>query len=498
MMDMGHMYCTDVDFRKRQWGDNDPRVIWYVLPSLDHINDFFGEKWEPDVLSRGEAAKTGPYAWKLIKKGRDVRGIHFLATNCKLIFITMGAKGSAMQGRSVGAIIFDEEPDVRKLGELETRTASFNNEITGLSTAILVFGFTATSAQDYFKKIFCYQDESFLEKIPPDLLDKYFLDKQAQIHRTCTEAQEKQELFKKGPTIYKRRISIFEAQKFMSGKQGRYTEARARQFVKEQPSKKDIMVRAFGAFEKEDTGGNLYKYFNREIHLSHQQGFKPIYKTMAGIRTAGLDYGSGSNHPGGVVISWISPDFKKIRVIKMWRGAKGVVTTAEDIVDKYIEMSAGMNIDFPFYDFSMADLKTIYNRKTGKELLPAVKVKEGYGIIDTFLKNNMLQLWSYGDEPYGDWAASEFETINHGTAKKDRLDELTDCIRYSLAGVAHLFDLEDIAPISNEQITSVAEEETKTPEDYGVRSWDLVPKKEDKDGWVSDDIDEWGDTFNGH
>ena len=497
LMGFSHMLCTDVIFRERQWGDNQPRVIWYVLPTQDHINDFYSEKWEPEVLSRGKAKDEGPYAWKVIKKGRDIRGIHFLATNCKLMFITLAAKGSSMQGRSVGAIIFDEEPDTKKLGELETRTASFNDPETGLSTAILAFAFTPTSAQDYFKKVFCYQDQSFLSKVPNDIRRKYFFDPQLNEFRTCTKQQEKEEIFPIGPTVYKRRVSIFEAQRFMSGKPGRYTEARAREYIAGQPSLKDIMVRAFASFEKEDDGGRLYKYFNKDLHTRRMKSFPKSFLKAEGIYTAGLDYGSGTNHPGGVSIVHINPEKNDARVIKMWRGEKGKVTTAEDIVRKYLEMSQGMEIHFPFYDWSCKDLDTVHWRITGKSLTKAVKDKEGYGFVDTLLKNNLLEFWGYEDEPYLDWIVSEFENLSNNTAKKDRLDELTDTVRYALAGVAHLFDLEDLKPRDPEQFKKQIEEIHKDPLDYGRRS--LPPIEEDEDdGWIVDeDIKEWEDELNG-
>lgn len=499
LMGFGHRLCTDVEFRKWRWGDNQPRVIWYVLPTQDHINDFFSEKWEPEVLSRGEAKEKGEYAWKVIKKGRDIRGIHFLNTNCKLMFITLAAKSSSMQGRSVGAIIFDEEPPVEKLGELETRTASFNDPITGESNAILAFAFTPTTAQEYFKKVFCYQDEEFLRRIPNDIRRKFFWDKQLQEYRTCTPQQEEEELFKVSKRVYKRRVSIFEAQEFMSGKPGRYTAARAREFIQSQPSYRDIMVRTFAAFEKEDDGGRIYKYFKKEHHIKFLPSFPIEFIRKKGIYTAGLDYGSGSNHPGGVVITHIDLERNYVRVIKMWRGEKGKVTTAGDIVDKYLEISAGMTIDFPFYDHSCADLNTYHHRVTGKELLPAAKDKEGYGFVDALLKNNLLQIFSYSNEPYGDWITREFENINHNTAKKDREDELTDCVRYSLFGVAHLIDLEDLKPVEPEEMNIVEEKPIVDPLDYGVRDLALVPGYEDNDDDFNEnqDVEDWGREFDG-
>lgn len=493
---LAHMLCTDVEFRERQWGNNQPRVIWYVLPTQEHINDFFHEKWEPDVLSRDDAAKDGPYAWKVVKKGRDIKAIRFLATNCSLTFITLKAASSSHQGRSVGAILFDEEPDVKKLAELETRTASFNDPITGLSTAILAFAFTPTSAQEYFKAVFQFQDERFLKFIPEDLKTKYFMDKETNTFRTCTIREEEKERFPASNTVWKRRVSMFEATKFVSGKRGKFTEARIRQFINDQPTKKDVLVRAFAQFEKEENGGRLYKYFNRDIHTKMITKDQLSYFKQSGTLTSGLDYGSGSNHPGGCVITWISKDRKKVKIIKMWRGEKGKVTTAGDIVDKFLEMSRGFNIDFPFYDQSCADLKTIYNRVTGKELIPAAKQKEGYGFIDTLLKNNMIQILGHEDEPYLDWISTEYENNTSELEKKDRTDELTDCVRYSLYGVAHLFDLENLLPASPIELINEEMKKKETPEDYGVRSWENVKEDKEEDTWAMDELNEWEGYFN--
>lgn len=490
------MWCTDVEFRKKQWGDNLPKTIWYTLPTQEHINDFYNEKWEPEFLAREESKKSGPYAWKAVKKNNDIKGIKFLATGCTLNFITLKAASSSHQGRSVGGILFDEEPDARKLSELETRTASFNDPETGLSNALLAFAFTPTSAQEYFKNIFSFQDEKFLANIPLDLRDRYFMDKETGTHRTCSLREESKERFKASDDVWKRRVSMFEACTFRSGKRGKFTPARIRQFISDQPTRRDILVRAFAQFEKEDMGGLMYKNFNRDIHAKYIKSTDLARFKTSGMLTAGLDYGSGSNHPGGVVITWISDDRKQVKVIKIWRGEKGKITTAGDIVEKYLEMSKGYTIEFPFYDFSCADLKTIYNRMTGKELLPAAKQKEGYGFVDLLLKNNMIQLLGLEEEPYIDWACVEYENINHKTDKKDRTDEITDCVRYSLYGIAHLFDLENLIPIDAQILIEKVIEKAKIPEDYGVRSWDNVKDTEKEEEWITDELQDWEGYFN--
>lgn len=491
-----HMMCTNEEFRHKQWGTNQPRVIWYVLPTQEHINDFFHEKWEPEILSRGEAKKEGKFSWKLVKKNNDIKGIRFLNTNCTLTFITLKASSSSHQGRSVGAMLFDEEPDVKKLSELETRTASFNDPETGLSNAIIAFAFTPTSAQEYFKRVFKFQDEKFLKHIPEDLKKEYFLDKETNSYRTCSLREAKDELYPAGKNVWKRRVSMFEATEFMSGKKGKYTEPRIRQFIKDQVTRRDVLVRAFAQFEKEDNGGLLYKYFNRDLHTKNIKKADLARFKTSGTITAGLDYGSGSNHPGGVVLTWISDDRKTIKVFKIWRGEPGKVTTAGDIIDKFLEMSKGYTIDFPFYDFSCADLKTIYNRMTGKELMKAVKKVEGYGFIDLLFKNNMLQLLGHEEEPYLDWARNEFENLSNRLDKKDRTDEITDCVRYSLYGVAHLFDLENLIPVDAREIVKHVVEKMKKPEDYGVRSWDNVKDDKKEDEWTDNELDEWEGYFN--
>jgi hypothetical protein len=488
--------CTNVEFRKKRWGNNLPRVIWYVLPTQDHINDFYNEKWEPDILSRDEAKADGEFAWKEIKKGKDIKGIYFKNTKCTLNFITLSARSSSHQGRSVGAILFDEEPPVDKLAELETRTASFNDPETGLSTAILAFAFTPTSAQDYFKRVFQFQDLRFLNKVPKDLKDKYFLDKHTDTHRTCTPQEEEKELFKAGPTTWKRRVSMFEAVKFKSGKRGKFTNARVREFIKAQPTNRDLMIRAFAQFEKEDDGGKIYKYFDRDKHLrSVERSYIQRFK-RGGLLTSGIDYGSGSNHPGGYVVTWVSDDKKTVKIVLKWRGEKGKVTTAGDIIEKYIAATKGWNISFPFYDHSCKDLATIYNRITGKELYKAEKSHEiGVGVVDTLYKHNMLEILGIDDEPYGEWAAVEYENLSNKIAKKDRSDELSDCIRYSLAGVAHMFEFTELMPINLVDQMKKEIKEMKEPEDYGVRSWNNVKEDDKETEWITDELSDWEELF---
>lgn len=489
------MWCTDVEFREKQWGDNLPKTIWYTLPTQEHINDFFHEKWEPEFLARDESKKEGPYAWKVVKKNNDIKGIKFLATNCTLNFVTLKASSSSHQGRSVGGILFDEEPDAKKLSELETRTASFNHPETGLSTALLAFAFTPTSAQEYFKSIFSFQDEKFLANVPEDLRRKFFWDKETESFRTCSLREASKERFPASDTVWKRRVSMFEACKYRSGKRGKFTHARIRQFINDQPTRRDKLVRAFAQFEKEDMGGLLYKNFNRDIHTKYIEKTDLAKFKVTGMLTAGLDYGSGSNHPGGVVITWVSDDRKQVKVIKMWRGIPGKVTTAGDIVEKYLEMSKGLNIEFPFYDFSCADLKTIYNRMTGKDLISAAKAKEGYGFVDLLFKNNMIQLLGHEDEPYIDWASVEYENISHHVDKTQRTDEISDCVRYSLYGIAHLFDLENLIPVTAIELKEKIIDIIKTPEDYGVRSWSNVKEPEKEDDWTTDELEDWEGYF---
>lgn len=497
LMLKAHKLCTDVDFRFKQWGKNQPKMGWYVLPSQGHINDFFYTKWLPEILSKGEAKEKGPYAWTLIKEGNNVKGIRFLATNCILSFVTTGSRATNLQGRSLGFVIFDEEPPVSMLAEIEMRTASFNDEITGKSTAILAFAFTPTSGQDYFKKIFCFNDRSFLRFIPDDLKAIYFFDKELNEYRTCSVKQEEDELYPISDQVYKRRVSTFEAITFKSGRAGKYTEARIRELIKMQPSKRDALIRVFAAFEKDDNGGLLYPNFNRDKHIKIVTN-PNIYQSAQGIFTAGIDYGSGTNHTSAIAITHINPTCNRATVIKLWRGTMGIRTTADDVVKKYIEMSAGLNIDFPFYDWAAADLDTVYWRMTGKNLIQAQKSHEiGQNLIDTLYKNDLLEIIARKGDPYIEWLANEYENLTADQKKNHRTDDLSDAIRYSLAGVAHLFNLEELSPdfknkVNAEKITKKKE----IPEDYGVRSWKNVKEKEiNSDDWIEKEIDEWANLF---
>ncbi|MCT4641591.1 MAG: hypothetical protein N4A33_04785 [Bacteriovoracaceae bacterium] len=489
MMLKAFKMSADVEWREKQWGDNQPRMGWYILPDQKTIDDNFYTKWEPDILPRGEKKKKGKYRWQLVKSGGHVRGIYFPETQFTLSFVSFGASASNLQSRTLGFVIFDEEPkELHKIAEIETRTLAYNDPVTGDPVSIIVYGFTPTIGHDRFRRIFSFNDPNFFNNIPEDIKEKYFED-----GYLVNPRNEKDEIEKKSKLIWKRRVSMFDCIKFRSGKPGRLTVSRIRQFIQAQPNARSIMIRVFGSFEKDDDGGLVYSAFNRMIHLQPYHDVFHHENVNTGFYTAGIDYGSGTNHQSSIVISWISPDYKAVRIYKMWKGAKGVPTTADDVIKKYVEMTRGIQIKFPFYDWAAADLREIAFRM-GITLHKAQKnVELGTNLMNTLFKNNMIKILVRPGDDMPHHLALELENITHDQKKRSRNDDLSDSLKYSLSGIAHLFNLLELNPDYKAPI----EQKMVVEPEYKRRDWqpDLSGKKHEWTGEIEDEINEWSEYY---
>lgn len=485
-----HKMSTDQDWRRKQWGIYQPRMGWYVLPSQDTINDLYYSKWEPEILAKGEHKESGPYAWRVIKKAYDIKGIYFPATQFTLSFVSLGASAQNLQARTLGFVVFDEEPDISKLGEIEMRCASYNDPETGLPLSLLIFGFTPTSGQEYFKRIFSFNDEKFFKNIPEEIVQKHFPDR-----LLVTEREAELELEPASNLVWKRRVNMFDCMRFKDGRPGRYTEARIRQLINSQKTEREVKIRIFGSFEKEHDGGKVYSEFDRvRCFLPYGDNLLDSYKKN-GFFTAGIDYGSGTNHASAICITWVSNDFKKVRPYFLWKGEKGISTTADDVVKKYIEMTRGLHVKWPFYDWAAADLKVIAQRM-GIIFYKAEKNHEiGVNLLNTLMKNNMFEVLVRKDDPFPAEFATECETITHEQVKKNRIDDLSDAVRYSIAGIAHLFNLielnPDFEPPVEEKVNDPAVVETDR------RDWTKNKKTKSWEDEIDEELNDWDGLANG-
>jgi hypothetical protein len=147
---------------------------------------------------------------------------------------------------------------------------------------------------------------------------------------------------------------------------------------------------------------------------------------------AGIDVGGGgTSHPSAISFVAVSPDYTQGRVFRGWRG-DGVVTTASDVLTKYIEHSQGLNIAAAFYDFSAKDFGTIASR-AGISVNTAEKSHAiGEQTLNVLFKNHMLVI---EDREELTGLITELCTVTNNVAKAHMVDDHVDSLRYAVAKI---------------------------------------------------------------
>jgi hypothetical protein len=203
----------------------------------------------------------------------------------------------------------------------------------------------------------------------------------------------------------------------------------------------EVQRRIMGKFVVDS--GLLFPQFDEEKHV------KPYHPLPAGWEIyAGLDYGTGGNaHPAAIVVCGINPQHTQVRVMRAWRGDKQN-TTAQDIVNEYLEITKGLNVSVAYYDYGPGgrDIGTIATR-LGLPFEPADKGNEtGRAIIQSLLKNNAIAIYDSDDIGIQQVLQTgklvdEFITgVEKSDKRAQRNDDLLDALRYCLSKIGFDWD----------------------------------------------------------
>jgi hypothetical protein len=155
---------------------------------------------------------------------------------------------------------------------------------------------------------------------------------------------------------------------------------------------------------------------------------------------AGVDPGSGgkSGHPAAIVFIAVRPDFKEGWVFKGWRG-DGIPTANPDILRKFREMKAGLQVMSQVYDYKDKDFFLVAQSE-GEGFQMANKTRdEGFGLMNSLFKSGMLRIFK-GD-PELDKLVGELLTLSVVTDKRKAIDDLCDATRYAAMSVPWDFQI---------------------------------------------------------
>ena len=372
-----------------------PTLFWYLMPTMGNIQTEFETKWVPQFLPRGKFKNHPQYGWKEVYDKGTVQKIKF-NTGVIIQFRSHSMKPRDLQGATVWHCTCDEELPVHLLPEVKARL----NAVPG--GGIFAMCFTATLAQHHW----------MLTMEPPSPSDE------------------------KHPDALKIQVSLYDSQKFEDGSLTHWTDAKIEAAKRNCPTQAEIDRRIYGRFVK--SHGLRYESFSLDKNLSEPH---PLPKSW--LVYGAVDPGSGgqSGHPAAIVFVGVSPDYKQARVFRAWRG-DGIPTTASDILEKYKELRAGLNIVQQYYDWASKDFFLIASRQ-GESFLQAEKGREiGVGILNVLFRNRMLSI-QRGD-PELDKLVHELCSLPVDGDKTKAADDLVDALRYCCASIPWDFsDLEN-------------------------------------------------------
>jgi phage terminase large subunit-like protein len=378
--------CIDWATDQKKWKGRfkrRPLVFWYLYPTKEVATIEFEKKWVPEFLPRG-SLKDDPYwGWKEEYNGKFIWAIHF-NSGVSVYFKTYGTDVQNLQTGTVDAIFCDEELPEDLYDELTQRRSATEGYFSMV--------FTATLGQEFWREVI--------------------------------EEKGSHERF---PDAVKWQISKYDCMFYEDGTPSDWTEERITREKNQCKNDAEIQRRIYGKFVVDED----LKYPS----FQPARNVKPYHHIPRDWHVfVGVDMGSGGkkNHPAAIVFTGVSPDFKKGRIFKGWRG-DGVETTAADVFRMYQDMRQGINVTCVYYDYSAKDLGLI-SAANGEPFIPADKAHEtGERVLNVLFKNELLAIY---DLPELTPLVRELVSLKSSTAKTKAKDDFIDAARYSVVSVA--------------------------------------------------------------
>lgn len=433
-------WATAVNKWKKLWG-RAPNVFWYLYPTQDVATVEFEKKWVPEFLPYGAMKEDPVFGWRAEYDKKKIQAIHF-RSGVSIYFKVYAQKASHLQSGTVYSIFCDEELPDTLYDELQFRLSA--------TDGFFHMVFTATMGQElWWRAMECVgQDTEFL------------------------------------PNAWKKSVSMYDCTKYKDGSDSPWTNERIKKVEQKCQSEAEVRRRVHGRFVTEK--GRKYPTFSLNRHY-----VAPFKIPDNFIWYSGIDIGSGgkTGHPSAICFIAVSPDYKKGYVVESWRG-DGILTTAGDVLDKYLEIRGRRQMTRQFYDFAAKDFGTIATR-LGESLEKAEKSHElGENILNTLFKNDMLLLF---DNDENRKLGSELLNLSKSTSKTKAKDDLVDAARYGTVSIPWDF-------------SSITAKYLKKPETRGETDEERSNRARrgevlQSDGWfgesdeISSEIALWNETY---
>lgn len=394
-----------------------PNLFFYFYPDLKLATTEWHFKWKQFMPKCKDDSEWG---WQEIFDQRKMISEIRFNSGVTIQFKGYSQDVISLQASSPFFIAIDEEPGWHLMPEIMARLNATNG--------MLSCAFTATQGQEEWERI----------------VEKRTLWPDARVWQ----------------------VSLYDCQYYEDGTASHFTDSAIKQIISRCATEKDVLMRVMGRFVKSDN--LVYPNFTSEnrCDVGELMNIKSDWP-----RFAGIDYGGGgTSHPSAITFIAVKPDFSFGYVYKCWRG-DGVVTTANDVLIKYIEMKEEDNVWFAFYDWAAKDLGTIAER-SGLSLIRAEKSHEiGEGVLNSLFKNKMIKI-PYGDE--FDKLASELNNLSSDTPKTRAKDDAVDSFRYGVSKIPWVYTAIEVADAPREKTEiELRREAFNAPKDSFVDSDEL-------------------------
>lgn len=379
--------CTTPKLWPELWpAKPDPLLMWYLYPSREVATLEWKTKWLP-LMPKGPYQDHPIYGWEAKFEGDYIASVQF-KSGPLLVFKTYGQRTMVLQTASVWVVACDEE-----LPEMHYSELSFRIEGT---QGYFWMVFTATLGQQMWLR--------------------------------AMEGKGETELF---PEAFKRTVSMEDCRVYADGSPGPYDDARIAKAIARCKNKAEVDRRVHGRFVKDE--GRKYVQYDPTRHL-----IKPYSVPREWSVYGAVDIGSGgNNHKPACLFLAVRPDRRYAVVFKGWKGDDGADYTAEDILQKFMQIRAGDMCTMQIYDQNARDFFVIATRM-GENFVNAEKHHDaGEGAVNTLFKNGMLFVFddSENEQPELHKLGSELMTVPIDKPKNKLDDDMADCLRYICATV---------------------------------------------------------------
>jgi phage terminase large subunit-like protein len=415
-----------------------PNLFSYMYPDAKTADSEWRFKWKQ--FMPGYSADHPVYGWKPVYDARKYISEIRFNSGVTVQFKFYSQDVQNLMAGSIYALFIDEECPWHIIPELMMRT----NATSGIINSV----FTATLGQEEWRRVVEYKNEE--ERIWPE----------ARVWQ----------------------VSMYDCIEYADGSATPWNVEEIKRIEAKCGTEKEVQRRVYGRFVRDE--GLMYPSFNSENRCDVKE-LEQVDESYS--LWAAMDYGGGgSSHPSAICIIAVRQDFKKGYVYRFWRG-DGILTSAGDVLDKFLEMRGAMYVWKVAYDFAAKDLGTLAERQ-GLVVEKADKQREGgRALLNTLFKQKMLWLpnGDHGDHMQFDKLAGEFNTLSEETDKKRARDDGIDSTRYCCKMIPWQVDYANVYK---------APEEVKRDQDPRRQGFELTERPSDE---LLDEMSQWQDLLDG-